>query len=229
MIKYSSVKPNIVRTGLFAGVAGVALFAYQPAAAQEACTPDFVNGFVCDSPDGDTDVDLGLIDVGGAGDGFYDNLDEKIDELTPTEAEAAAQQAILDAANVAADDAAAAGQELGRNNPLARRITRNWGNHGVGKGITLDMTGGTASKMKKIMLDWDIWAESTDCDFEGHNNLYGLQWLWLTTVAESGAVFIRQHVNNKLDFLSFNTLKSEEFCVLFYIRIFIFNGFQQKW
>ena len=108
MIKYSSVKPNIVRTGLFAGVAGVALFAYQPVAAQEACTPDFVNGFVCDSPDGDTDVDLGLIDVGGAGDGFYDNLDEKIDELTPTEAEAAAQQAILDAANVAADDAAAA-------------------------------------------------------------------------------------------------------------------------
>jgi len=100
----------------------------------------------------------------------------------------------------ASNDAANAGQELGRNNPLARRSKRNWGNHGVGKGIKLDLIGGTVSKMKSFMLEWDEWAESADCDFEGHYNLYGLQWLWLTTVAESGAVFVRAHINNNVDF-----------------------------
>lgn len=99
-----------------------------------------------------------------------------------------------------ADMLAATGQDLGRNNPLGRRTKRSWGNHGVGKGIKLDLIGGNKNKMKKFMEKWDLWAESTDCDFEGHTSLYGLQWMWVNNVVESGAIFIRMHVNPKKDF-----------------------------
>lgn len=113
-------------------------------------------------------------------------------------------------ASKGADKLAATGQELGRNNPLGKRSKRQWGNHGVGKGIKLELMGGNESKMKKFMAEWDLWAESTDCDFEGHTSLYGLQWMWLTNVVESGAIFIRAHVNPRKDFpLQFQTFEQQ--------------------
>lgn len=95
----------------------------------------------------------------------------------------------------ATENLAATGQELGRNNPIAKRIKRTWGNNAVGKGIQLDVMGSSEKKSKKFNDDFDDWAESTDCDFEGHHTLYGLEWLWVNTLVESGAVFIRQHIN----------------------------------
>ena len=76
----------------------------------------------------------------------------------------------------ASESLAATGQDLGRNNPLAKRIKRTWGNAAVGKGITLDVIGSSENKSKKFNERFDTWAEGTDCDFEGHHTLYGLQW-----------------------------------------------------
>lgn len=94
-----------------------------------------------------------------------------------------------------ADKLSSSAQELGRNNPLARRIKRLWANNTVGKGIQLDVIGKVDKKVEKCSKTFDDWFESTDCDFEGHLTGYGLQWLWVATLVESGAVFIRQHIN----------------------------------
>ncbi len=96
--------------------------------------------------------------------------------------------------------ATAGAQELGRNNPLANRVKRVWANNIVGAGISVDVTATNDKKAKKFQESWDNWAESTDCDFEGHYDLYGLQWLWSTVVVESGGVFIRKHINAALKF-----------------------------
>ena len=91
--------------GLMTGVAGGALVVATPAAAQSAenCTV-FAGGFVrCDEPNGDVDFVLPE-DYAGIADGAYDNLDSKIEQTAPTEAETEAAQAELDAANEAAAD-----------------------------------------------------------------------------------------------------------------------------
>lgn len=96
---------------------------------------------------------------------------------------------------------ASTGQEMCRNNPLASRIKRVWANNAVGCGITLDVSSELhKGKADLFNTDWDNWAESTDCDYEGHYDLYGLQWLWMSTTVESGGVFIRQHIQPGLKF-----------------------------
>ncbi len=92
------------------------------------------------------------------------------------------------------------GQELVRNNPLARRARNVWASNIIGGGIQVEAIGQSDAKSKRFNEAFDDWAESTDCDFEGHNNFYGLQDLWAKTVVESGGVFIRRHINNKKDF-----------------------------
>ncbi|WP_128891730.1 YadA C-terminal domain-containing protein [Erythrobacter sp. HKB08] len=91
--------------GLMTGVAGGALVVATPAAAQsaETCTV-FSDGFVlCTEPNGDVDYRLSP-DYAAMADGAYDNLDSKIEQTAPTEAETEAAQAELDAANAAAAD-----------------------------------------------------------------------------------------------------------------------------
>jgi len=95
---------------------------------------------------------------------------------------------------------ASASQELVRNNPLAKRIKMVWSSNVVGSGIQLEATGGSDAKTKKFNESWDDWADSTECDFENHHTLYGLQDLWMKTVVESGGVFIRKHINTRVKF-----------------------------
>lgn len=98
----------------------------------------------------------------------------------------------------AADTLAATGQELCRNNPLAHRIKMIWAANMVGDGIRAEISVSNQRSRKKVNDDFIAWAAGTDCDFEGHHNLYGMQWLWACTIVESGGVFIRRHVNNAL-------------------------------
>jgi len=105
---------------------------------------------------------------------------------------------------------AASAQELCRNNPLANRIKKVWANNVVGAGITLDVRAEKKNKKKRDSFNkaWLKWAETTNCDAEGHNNLYGLQWLWAATIVESGGVFIVSKINPALDFpLQLQTLE----------------------
>lgn len=107
---------------------------------------------------------------------------------------------------------ATVGQDLTRNNALANRIKSQWASNVVGSGITLDLVelavkkavGKKAQKAKAkkskaakaaVLFDWENWADSTDCDFDGHYTLYGLQWLWMASIVESGGIIVRKHTN----------------------------------
>ena len=98
----------------------------------------------------------------------------------------------------AVDILAATGQELCRNNPLASRIKFIWAANIVGDGIRAELSTSIKTKRKRVNDDFNAWASSTNCDFEGLYNLYGLQWLIAATTVESGGVFIRKHVNTDI-------------------------------
>lgn len=87
---------------------------------------------------------------------------------------------------------AATGSELVRNNPLASRIKNVWASNIVGNGITPQLQSTSKAKLKKYEEVYKQWAGSTACDYEGHYNLSGLEWLWSATIVETGGVFIRK-------------------------------------
>lgn len=102
---------------------------------------------------------------------------------------------------------AAVGQELVRNNPLANRIKSQWASNVVGSGVKLDLVDAISKSLNKrqtkkakgskeaFLQDWESWADSTDCDFDGHYSFYGLQWLWMSSIVESGGIIVRKHIN----------------------------------
>ncbi len=76
------------------------------------------------------------------------------------------------------------------NNAYAKRGINAIPSHVVRKGIVPNFTGST----KKFENAFKKWARSTKCDYEGRHNLYGLQWLAMKTIAESGEVLIRKRI-----------------------------------
>jgi lambda family phage portal protein len=98
-----------------------------------------------------------------------------------TDANAAASGATL--ANLRAQ-----ARDLTRNNPWARNALRVIANDVVGWGIRAKAKGRDADVFAAL---WKQWAETKQCDANGRNNFYGLQWLVMRTVAESGECLIR--------------------------------------
>lgn len=98
----------------------------------------------------------------------------------------------------AADRLAGISQELVRNNPLAQRIKMIMASNVAGDGIRVDITGSNQRVNSDFNNYFDGWANSTVCDFDGHYNLFGLQWLMIATIVESGGVLVRFHINNAL-------------------------------
>jgi len=90
------------------------------------------------------------------------------------------------------------GQELCRNNPLAIKIKHLVGNNIVGDGIKPALIGSNKNTSKAANEALKSWAESTQCDFNGKYNFYGLQWLIAVTVAECGGAFIIKRFNRAL-------------------------------
>lgn len=83
-------------------------------------------------------------------------------------------------------------RDLDRNNPYARRAVERIADNVVGTGIRL-----TSDKAQaKVKKAWAAWAESTECDFDGMLNFYGLQRLIARTVAESGEAIVRKRRTN---------------------------------
>lgn len=89
-------------------------------------------------------------------------------------------------------------RDLDRNNPYAKRAVERIADNVVGNGIrpTFDRS---VVKLKKA---WTAWAEGdgqykAECDFDGRTNLYGIQWLAMRTIAESGSCIIRQRRTTK--------------------------------
>lgn len=91
-------------------------------------------------------------------------------------------------------------QDLVRNNPLAQRIKMIYASNIVGNGITADFNGANKRVTEQYNAYFEKWANSTACDFDGHNTLSGLLWLLAATVVESGGCFIRFHINTAMRF-----------------------------
>lgn len=81
-------------------------------------------------------------------------------------------------------------RDLVRNSPIASKGLSVLVNNAVGSGVRAKII---SSKQNQKRLDqaWKSWAESTDCDFDGRLNLYGLQALAIRSVMESGDCIIR--------------------------------------
>lgn len=83
-------------------------------------------------------------------------------------------------------------RDLGRNNPYASIAVDVIETNTIGTGIRPSIKAKTDAQSKKIQEAWKNWAESTDCDFDGHLDFYGLQALVMRTVAESGEAIIKK-------------------------------------
>ncbi len=88
-------------------------------------------------------------------------------------------------------------RELVRNNSYAKRIIKVVPNNVIGTGIRPTPLTESKQTVKRVKAIWKDWAESTACDFDGMNNIYGLQKLAMRAVIESGGVLVvRRRTNN---------------------------------
>lgn len=78
-----------------------------------------------------------------------------------------------------------------RDNPYAERGISAIAANTVGYGIVPDPKGRPRQKKKALEM-WARWAETTDCDFDGISDFYGIQNLAMQSVVESGEVIIRR-------------------------------------
>jgi len=92
-------------------------------------------------------------------------------------------------------------RELARNNPYAENAIREIANNMVGTGIMPKPLGLPKTVEKRLKKEWKAWAESTDADYDGHLNYYGIQHLAARTIVESGEVIIRKHINPDPDLI----------------------------
>lgn len=85
-------------------------------------------------------------------------------------------------------------REMVRNNAYAENAVREIANNMVGTGIIPKPLNLKKNADKRIRQIWKEWADSTDCDYDGHLNYYGIQNLAARTIVESGEVIIRKHI-----------------------------------
>lgn len=76
-----------------------------------------------------------------------------------------------------------------RNNGWAKRAVEAIVKHTVGEGIRPAPIG-SLTQIKSVKKVWRRWAESTDCDFYGKTNFYGLQELAMRSLVEGGDMLI---------------------------------------
>lgn len=86
-------------------------------------------------------------------------------------------------------------RDLRRNNPYAAKIISVITSNVIGAGIQTNFNGDGDSEVAQ--LEFNEWAGTTACDFDGRNNLAGLQKIAMDAVAESGEVLIRKRTNPK--------------------------------
>lgn len=85
-------------------------------------------------------------------------------------------------------------RDLSRNFGFSKNAIRRIGNNVVGTGILASPVSKTGNKKEEAIVKpiWKDWAESTDCDFDGQQNFYGLQKMAVKTAAKSGSCIIRR-------------------------------------
>lgn len=81
-------------------------------------------------------------------------------------------------------------RDLIRNEAYARGALDSVVTNVIGAGIIAHAVAKTIGRADKFDMLWMEWAESTDCDVDGRNNMYGLQALAFRTMFESGEVLV---------------------------------------
>ncbi len=82
-------------------------------------------------------------------------------------------------------------RDLARNNAYAGKALTVITSNTVGTGIRGQTKGPNKTRTKAASTLWQGWAETTACDFDGRNDLYGLQALAMETAARDGEAIIR--------------------------------------
>jgi lambda family phage portal protein len=82
-------------------------------------------------------------------------------------------------------------RDMVRNNPYAERAVSAIATDLVGTGITFQVIGADGKPRDDLQALAKAHFETTACDADGRNNLYGLQLLAARTVVESGSVLAR--------------------------------------
>lgn len=85
-------------------------------------------------------------------------------------------------------------QDLVDSDPWASKAISVVCNNWIGDGIVGAPTGAS----RRFADGYREWAESTDCDFYGQHNLYGLQILSARTAAVRGSCLVRHRINESL-------------------------------
>jgi lambda family phage portal protein len=86
-------------------------------------------------------------------------------------------------------------RDLVRNNAYAQKAVHGLSTQIVGKGIMPAMSPNDL----EMRNAWRRWAETTECDYDGRLNLYGLQQLFMRTIVESGECLIRKRAVRRSD------------------------------
>jgi lambda family phage portal protein len=90
------------------------------------------------------------------------------------------------------DANAAAGTSLSKLRDVVRDLVRNNAYAASGLETIVTHTVGWGIVAAQAHSGWLAWADSTACDADGRNDLYGLEELVLRSVAESGEVLVRR-------------------------------------
>lgn len=90
-------------------------------------------------------------------------------------------------------------RNLTRNNPWSEKALRVLTSNVVKDGIKLRVRHKNEAEQERIALLWWYWADTTACDAEGMNDLYGLQELAFRSLVESGEVLIRRRRRRSSD------------------------------
>lgn len=85
-------------------------------------------------------------------------------------------------------------RDLWRNFGFSKNAIRRIGNNVVGTGILASPVSLTSDKKEEELVKkvWKEWAETTDCDFDEQQNIYGIQKMAVKTAAKSGSCIIRR-------------------------------------
>lgn len=88
-------------------------------------------------------------------------------------------------------------RDLSRNNPYARRAVKAIATNTIGAGIRPKVVEEFASMAERFNKMWNDWGETTECDYDGVHNYYGLQRLAMRTIAESGEALVLRRNSGK--------------------------------
>lgn len=99
-------------------------------------------------------------------------------------------------------------RDLRRNNPYMSKAVNTISSNVVGPGIITQFQ--EPGMNGPIESRWKQWSNSTEIDFDGRHNVYGLQRLVMEAVVESGEVLVRKRFDSSKQFpLTYQVLEAD--------------------